>query len=56
MVSSLFLVYRYDPGEQYGPKTEDVASVHEYSSSMTETSRNVLVCTYQRNGMGWAFS
>jgi hypothetical protein len=52
-VSSLFLVYWYDPGRAIWTKDGIVASVHEYEDSTTRTNWNVLVYTYQQNEMGF---
>ena len=52
-MSSLFLVYWYDPGRVLWTKDGTVAAVHEYSDSMSGTSWNVLVYIYQHNEMGF---
>jgi len=50
-MSSLFLVYCYNPGRVIWTKDGTVAAVHEYSDSMSGTSWNVLVYIYQQNEM-----
>lgn len=52
MVSSLFLVYWYDPGRAIWSKDGTVAAIHEYSDSTSERSWNVLVYIYQQNEIG----
>ena len=52
MVSSLFLVYWYDPSRAIWTKDGTVAAVHEYSGSTSGTSWNVLVYIYQQNELG----
>jgi hypothetical protein len=52
-VSSLFLVYWYDPGRGIWTKDGTVAAVVEYSDSMSGTSWNVLVYIYQHDEMGF---
>jgi hypothetical protein len=53
LVSSLFLVYWYDPGRAIWTKEGIVAAVHEHSDSMSGTSWNILVYIYQHNEMGF---
>jgi len=53
IMSSLFLVYWYDPGRVIWTKDGTVAALHEYSDSMSGTSWNVLVYIYQHNEMGF---
>jgi len=53
MVSSLFLVYWYDPGRAIWTKEGTVAAVQEHWDSMSGTSWNVLVYIYQHNEMGF---
>jgi hypothetical protein len=50
-MSSLFLVYWYDPGRVLWTKDGTIAAVHEYSDSTSGTSWSVYI--YQHNEMGF---
>jgi hypothetical protein len=53
IVSSLFLVYWYDPGRVIWTKDGTVAAVHHQADSNNGTNWNVLVYIYQQNDMGY---
>ena len=53
VLSSLFLVYWFDPGRAIWAKDGIVAAVQEQSGSNGGTNWNVLVYIYQQNDMGY---
>jgi hypothetical protein len=52
-VSSLFLVYLYNPGRVAWTRDGTVTAVHQYSDSNSGTNWNVLVYIYRQNDMGY---
>jgi hypothetical protein len=53
IMSSLFLVYWFNPGRVVWTKEGTVAAVHQQTDSNNVPNWNVLVYIYQQNDMGY---